>query len=186
MNLKELYKKALPELMKQFGYKNPMAVPRVEKIVLNTGFGKQIAGKTGEESRKILESVIKDLGLIAGQRPVLTKAKKSVAGFKLREGVPIGAKVTLRGQKMGDFLERFIHVILPRSRDFRGIPLSAMDGSGNLTIGVKEHISFPEVAPEHSQISFGLEITIVTTAKTKKEGVELLKKIGILFQGEKK
>lgn len=182
MNLRERYTTSvIPELKKQFGYKNTMAVPRIEKVVLNAGFGRLIANKTGDEARKILESISRDLGIIAGQRPVFAKARKSIAAFKLREGSSIGAKVTLRGKKMEDFLERLIHVMLPRSRDFRGISLNSVDGSGNLTIGIKEHISFPEIAPEQSYASFGVEITIVTTATTKEEGTELLRKMGVPF-----
>lgn len=182
MNLRERYTtNVIPELKKQFGYKNTMAVPRIEKVVLNAGFGRLIANKTGDEARKILESISRDLGTIAGQRPVFAKARKSIAAFKLREGSSIGAKVTLRGKKMEDFLERLIHVMLPRSRDFRGISLNSVDGSGNLTIGIKEHISFPEIAPEQSYVSFGVEITIVTTATTKEEGTELLRKMGVPF-----
>ncbi|MDP4009106.1 MAG: 50S ribosomal protein L5 [bacterium] len=182
MNLRERYTTSvIPELKKQFGYKNTMAVPRIEKVVLNAGFGRLIANKTGDEARKILESISRDLGIIAGQRPVFAKARKSIAAFKLREGSSIGAKVTLRGKKMEDFLERLIHVMLPRSRDFRGIALSSVDGSGNLTIGIREHISFPEIAPEQSYVPFGVEITVVTTATTKEEGTELLRKMGVPF-----
>jgi len=177
--LKEIYqKKVVPEMMKIFGYKNPMAVPKIEKVVVNTGFGKLIVGKTSEEQKKIENTILEDLGLICGQRPVLRKAKKSISGFKLRKGMKVGAMVTLRGGKMYDFLERLIKIALPRTRDFRGIDQKAIDGKGNLTIGVREHIVFPEISPEKSKMNFGLEISVVTTAKDRKEGLELLKLMG--------
>jgi len=179
IHLPEKYKEeSIPQMMEKFGYKNRMAVPKIEKVVVNTSFGRQISGRTSEEQRKIQEAVLQDLSLICGQRAVLTKAKKAISGFKIRKGMPLGAKVTLKRKKMTDFLERLIHLALPRSRDFRGIDQKSVDKNGNLTIAVKEHITFPEIMPEKIKSIFGLEITVVTTAKTKKEGLELLKLLG--------
>lgn len=179
VRLKEKYQKeVIPQMKEKFGYRNVMAVPKVEKVVINTGFGRLISGKTSDEQKKISEGILNDLSLIGGQRPVLTFAKKSISGFKIRKGVPVGARVTLRSQRMYDFLERLIHIGLPRSRDFRGIEQSSFDEKGNLTIAIKEQITFPEILPEKAKINFGFEITIVSTAKTKKEGMELLKLMG--------
>jgi len=177
--LQEKYmKEVIPLMMGKFGYKNPMAVPRIEKVVVNTGFGRLVSGKTSEEQKKISESILADLSLICGQRPVLTFAKKSISGFKIRKGMPIGACVTLRGQRMYDFLERLIHIGLPRSRDFRGIEQGSFDKKGNLTSAVKEQITFPEILPEKTKINFGFEITMVTKAKKREEGIELFKLLG--------
>ncbi len=179
IGLKEKYnKEAVPIMMEKFGYRNPIIVPKIEKVIINTGFGKLILGKTNEEQKKIQEAILNDLAFISGQKPVLTMAKKSIAGFKTRKGLAIGAKVTLRKKKMNDFLERLINISLPRSRDFRGIGTESFDPKGNLTIGVKEHIYFPEISPEKVKNIFGFEITVVTTAKTKEEGMELLKLLG--------
>jgi len=165
-------------MMKKFGYKNIMVVPKIKKVVVNTSFGKLISGKTKEEQKKIFTFVLNDLALITSQRPILTKAKKSIAGFKIRQGLPIGAEVTLRKQMMYDFLERVIHIALPRSRDFQGINSKSVDSKGNLTIGIKEHIAFPEISIEKAKFIFGFEITVVTTAKTREEGLELLRLLG--------
>ena len=179
IRLKEKYnKEVVPKMMEKFGYKNVMAVPKVEKVVVNTGFGKMIAGKTSGEQKKAYELILDDLGLICAQKPILTKAKKSISGFKLREGMSVGARVTLRGRKMYDFLERVIYIALPRFRDFRGIDLKSFDKEGNLTIAVKEHIVFPEVSSEKAKNIFGFEITIVTTAKNQEQGIGLLKLLG--------
>lgn len=179
LRLREKYKKeVVPAMQEKFGYRNPMAVPKIEKVVINTGFGRQVSGKSSEEQKKIQETVLQDLGLISGQKAVLKRAKKSISGFKTREGQVIGAAVTLRGEKMSDFLERLIHVGLPRLRDFRGIEISSFDKKGNLTIGIREHIAFPEILPEKAKNIFGLEITVVTTAKNREEGIELLKLLG--------
>jgi large subunit ribosomal protein L5 len=179
MRLKEKYKKeVIPKMMEKFGYKNPMACPKIEKVVANIGFGKQVAGKSSTEREKIQEHILKTLSLITGQKAILTKAKKSISGFKLRKGMPIGAKVTLRGQRMYEFLGKLIWLVLPRTRDFRGIPQSSIDENGNLTIGFKEYTPFPEVVPEKEKGIFGLEVTVVTTAKTREEGIELLKLLG--------
>lgn len=171
-------KNVVPAMQKKFGYKNKMAVPKIEKVVLNSSFGKFASGKSGDESTKIGEAIGQDISLIAGQKPVLTKARKSIATFKLRQGVPIGVKVTLRGEKMYDFLDRLVHIVLARSRDFQGLQPSMFDNQGNLTIGIKEHLFFPEISPEKSKIPFALEVTITTSAKTKEEGLELLRQLG--------
>ncbi len=179
LRLKEKYKKeVIPAMQEKFGYKNVMAVPKIEKVVVNTGIGRLVIGKTSEEQKKIYNQILGDLSLICAQKPVLTKAKKSVSGFKLREGMLIGAKVTLRGKRMYDFLERVIHITLPRVRDFRGIDLKCFDKNGNLTIPIKEQTVFPEVSPEKTRILFGLEITVVTSVKKRKEGIELLRLLG--------
>jgi len=179
LRLKEKYQKeVIPAMMERFGYTNKMAVPKIEKVIINTGFGRLISGKTGEEQKKIQDAILEDLSLITGQRPILTKAKKSISGFKIRKGMPVGARVTLREKRMGDFLERLIHIALPRSRDFRGIDPKSFDPKGNLTLAIKEHIAFPEISPEKVKNIFGLEITVVTTAKSKEEGMELLRLLG--------
>jgi large subunit ribosomal protein L5 len=179
MTLLEKYKKeVIPAMMEKFGYKNKMAVPMIEKVIINSGFGRMVAEKTTDEQKKICDAILNDLSLITGQKPNLTRAKKSISSFKIREGLPIGARVTLRGKRMSDFLERLIHVGLPRSRDFRGIDQKSVDKKGNLNIGVKEHICFPEVSPERVKNIFGFEVTAVLTAKTKEEGLELLRLLG--------
>jgi large subunit ribosomal protein L5 len=177
--LKEKYEKeVVPKMMEIFGYKNKMAVPRIEKVVINTSFGKFVAGKTSEEQKKIQESVLHDLALISGQKPILTLAKKSISGFKVKKGMPLGAKVTLRKKRMYDFLERLINIALPRSRDFKGIDQKSFDKNGNLTIPFQEQIAFPEVLPEQTKFIFGFEVTVVTTAKKREEGITLLKLLG--------
>ena len=179
LNLKDKYQKqVIPEMMKKFGYKNIMAVPKIKKVVINIGFGRMMSGKNRAEQKKIYEPMLNDLALITGQRPVLTKAKKSISSFKIRKGMPVGAVITLRGQRMYDFLERLIYIGLPRSRDFQGISPSSFDKKGNLTIGIKEHICFCEVSPEKAKSIFGFEVTANTTALNKEEGMELLKLMG--------
>ncbi len=179
MNLKEKFQKeVIPAMMEKFGYKNSMAVPRIKKVVVNTGFGREAVAKTGEEQKKMQESILSDLSLICGQKPVLTRSKKAISSFKLRKGLAIGAKVTLRRQKMYDFLTRLINLALPRSRDFQGIETNSIDREGNLTIAVKEHIAFPEVSPEKSKTNFGLEITVVTTAENKEGAENLFRMLG--------
>ena len=175
-SLKEKYnKEAVPEMMKIFGYKNRMAVPSIKKVVLNSSFGKAVVGKAAGEREKIQNFIIQDLSLIAGQKANLVKSKKSIAGFKLREGLEIAAVVTLRKDRMWDFLERFIYLSLPRSRDFKGIDPKSIDKNGNLSMGFKEHISFPEIFIEKEKTIFGLEITVVINANSKEEGLELYK-----------
>lgn len=175
--LKEIYEKeVVPGLKETFGYRNVMQVPKLEKIVLNIGLGEAI------NNVKLLDSAAADLALIAGQKPVITKAKKSIAAFKLREGMPIGCMVTLRREKMYDFLEKLINITLPRVRDFRGISGKSFDGHGNYSLGVKEHIIFPEIEFDNTDSIKGLNISIVTTAKTDKEGRELLGLLGMPFK----
>lgn len=175
--LKELYQKeVVPGLKETFGYKNGMEVPGLEKVVLNIGLGDAI------QNVKLLDSAVEDLALIAGQKPVITKARKSIAAFKLREGMPIGCMVTLRREKMYDFLQKLINIALPRVRDFRGISGKAFDGRGNYSLGIREHIIFPEIEYDKTDSIKGLNITIVTTAKTDKEGKELLGRLGMPFR----
>ncbi|MFA5087235.1 MAG: 50S ribosomal protein L5 [Candidatus Paceibacterota bacterium] len=174
--IKEKYKKkAMPGLKAKFGYKNVMAMPKILKVVVNTGFGKVMGPKTKDEQRKYTDYIISNISQITGQKPVLTEARKSISSFKLREGSAVGAKVTLRGKRMYDFLEKLVNVVLPRSRDFRGISLSSVDLSGKLNLGIKEHIIFPEISPEKSVIILGLQINVVTSAKTREEGLELFR-----------
>jgi large subunit ribosomal protein L5 len=179
ISVKENYiKKAIPGMMEKFGLKNKMSVPKIEKVVVNTGLGKLVSGKTGSEQEKIFEAILDDLGLICGQKVVLSKTKKAIASFKTRAGMPVGARVTLRGSKMNDFLDRVINIALPRSRDFQGINVKSFDEQGNLTIAIREHIIFPEVSAEKVRFIFGFEITITTTAKNKEQGIELLRLLG--------
>ena len=186
IKLPEKYQKeVIPAMMEKFGYKNPMAVPKITKVIVNTGFGRLISGKTNDEQKKIQKSILYDLTLITGQKLVLKQAKKSISGFKIRQGMPVGAAVVLRKQRMFDFLERLIHITLPRSRDFQGLSLSSINKDGNLTIGIKEHIAFFEILPERAKIIFGLEITVVTTAKNQEQGVELLRLMGFPIQKRK-
>ena len=166
---------AVPALKSEFGYKNVMQVPRLEKIVVNIGLGEALA------NAKAVDAAVGDLSLITGQRPVVTKAKKSIATFKVREGNPIGAKVTLRGARMWEFLERLTRVALPRIRDFRGVSGKAFDGRGNYTLGLKEQLSFPEIEFDKIDRLRGLEVTIVTTAKSDEESKRLLALLGMPF-----
>ena len=167
--LKEQYTKEIaPALMKQFGYKSPMEVPRLTKITLNMGVGEA----TGD--KKILDNAVADMQKIAGQKPVVTKARKAIAGFKIREGYPIGCMVTLRQERMYEFLDRFVTIALPRVRDFRGISGRAFDGRGNYNIGIKEQIIFPEIEYDKIDVLRGMNITITTTAKTDAEAKALL------------
>jgi len=177
--LPEKYKReVIPVMKEKFGYKSTMAVPKIEKVIVNSGYGREVVGRTNEEQKKIADSILGDLSLICGQKAVKTYAKKAISSFKIRQGMPIGAKVTLRGKKMIDFLERIIHLVLPRTRDFKGISPDSVDKQGNLSIGVKEHIVFPEILPEKTRNIFGLEITIVSTAKSREEALELFKLLG--------
>jgi large subunit ribosomal protein L5 len=164
-----------PRLMEEFGLQNPMQVPRLDKIVLNMGLG--------EASRniKILETAIEELAAIAGQRPVMTRAKKSIAAFKLREGLPIGCRVTLRRQNMWHFLDRLVNVALPRVRDFRGVPTRSFDGRGSYTLGIRDHLIFPEVDATKTDAVKGMNITIVTTAANDEQALLLLRELGMPF-----
>ncbi len=175
-NLKAKYQAEIaPALMQKFGYKSPMQIPRLEKVVVNCGCGE------ARENAKVLDAVVRDLTTITGQKAVITKAKKSVANFKLREGMPIGAKVTLRGDKMWEFLDRLFNVALPRVRDFRGISADAFDGRGNFALGVREQLIFPEIEYDKIDKIRGLDIVICTTAQTDEEARELLRQIGAPF-----
>lgn len=175
--LKEKYhSKVVPDLMKEFGYESIMAVPRLRMVVLNMGLGEAI------QNIKVLDSGVEELTLIAGQRAVITKAKRSIAGFKLREGMPIGCMVTLRRNMMLDFLDKLFNVTLARVRDFRGLSDKNFDGRGNCTIGIKEHIIFPEIDYDKVDRMKGMNISIVTTAKTDAEGLYLLKHLGMPFR----
>ena len=175
-NLKKLYQdEVAPALMQKFGYKSTMQIPRLEKIVVNVGCSE------ARENAKVLDAVVNDLTTITGQKAVITKAKKSVANFKLREGMPIGAKVTLRGNKMWEFLDRLFNVALPRVRDFRGISADSFDGRGNYALGIKEQLIFPEIEYDKIDKIRGLDVVICTTAKTDEEAKELLTQIGAPF-----
>jgi large subunit ribosomal protein L5 len=168
-------KEVVPSLIQTFKYKNIMQVPKLEKIVLNIGLGEAI------QNIKLLDSASEELKIIAGQRPVVTRAKKSIAAFKLREGMPIGCMVTLRRNRMYDFYYKLVNITLPRVRDFRGLSGKALDGHGNYTLGIKEHIIFPEIDYDKIDKIKGLNISIVTTAKTDEEGKELLRLLGMPF-----
>lgn len=183
MTFQEKYKKEIIPAMKQkFGYKSVMAVPRLSKVVINTGLGRILSVKTSQEQKDILERVSNDLAQITGQKPVICPAKKSISAFKVRQGMPLGMKVTLRGRRMYDFLTRLITIVLPRSRDFRGIDQKAIDKKGNLSLGIKEHTIFPEILAENVRQIFGVEVVAATTAKTKEEGVEFFRLFGLPFK----
>ena len=169
-------KEIIPALMKHFSYKNIMAVPKLEKIVINMGLGEAIA------NAKILDVAVDELGRIAGQRPVITRAKKSIANFKLRQNMPIGAAVTLRGERMFEFLDRLVSIVLPRVRDFRGVSMKSFDGRGNYTLGLRDQLIFPEIPYEKVDKIRGMNVTVVTTARTDDEARELLKQLGMPFR----
>ncbi|MFJ7973084.1 50S ribosomal protein L5 [Psychrobacillus sp. NPDC096426] len=175
--LKDKYlKEVSPALMSKFEYKSVMQVPKVDKIVINMGVGDAVS------NTKALDAAVEELQIISGQKPVVTKAKKSIAGFRLREGMPIGAKVTLRGERMYDFLDKLIAISLPRVRDFRGVSKKAFDGRGNYTLGVKEQLIFPEIDYDKVSKVRGMDIVIVTTANSDEEARELLTQFGMPFQ----
>ncbi|MGG3737171.1 50S ribosomal protein L5 [Aeribacillus pallidus] len=175
--LKEKYLKEITSaLMSKFNYKSVMEVPKIEKIVVNMGVGDAV------QNAKALDMAVEELSLITGQKPVVTRAKKSIAGFRLREGMPIGAKVTLRGERMYEFLDKLISVSLPRVRDFRGVSKKSFDGRGNYTLGIKEQLIFPEIDYDKVSKVRGMDIVIVTTAKTDEEARELLTLLGMPFQ----
>lgn len=174
--LRDKYREdVVSELMKEFNYSNVMQVPKLEKIVLNIGLGEAIS------NAKALDSAVGDLSLITGQKPVVTRAKKSIAAFKLRAGMPIGAMVTLRGPRMYEFLDRLVSITLPRIRDFRGVSPNSFDGRGNYTLGLKEQLAFPEIDYDRVDKTRGLEVSFVTTAKTDDEGRRLLALLGMPF-----
>jgi large subunit ribosomal protein L5 len=175
--MKDLYEKeVVPTLIEAFKYKNVMEVPKFSKVVLNMGLGEAI------QNVKILETAAEELKAIAGQHPVITRAKKSIAAFKLREGMPIGCMVTLRQERMFNFLQKLVNVALPRVRDFRGVSAKAFDGRGNYSLGIKEHIIFPEIDYDKIDAIKGLNVSIVTTARTDEEGKELLRLMGMPFR----
>jgi large subunit ribosomal protein L5 len=174
--LNDKYRKdVVPVLKKEFGIDNAMAVPKIDKIVLNMGVGEAI------QNVKIVEAAAEELTKIAGQRAVITRARKSIATFKLREGMPIGCRVTLRGERMYEFLDRLLNIALPRVRDFRGVPTRAFDGRGNYTLGIKDHLVFPEIDPGKVDKSKGLNVTIVTTAGSDDRARVLLRELGMPF-----
>jgi len=173
---KRYAEETVPALMKEFAYKNPMQVPRLNKIVVNMGLGEAV------QNAKIIESAVEDLRTITGQKPVVTRAKKSIATYKLREGMPIGVMVTLRGDQMWEFLNRLVSFALPRVRDFKGISPKAFDGRGNYTLGVREHIVFPEIDYDKIDKIKGLNISFVTTAETDEQGRALLRGLGLPFR----
>jgi large subunit ribosomal protein L5 len=166
----------VPAMQREFGYANPMQIPRVDKVIVNIGLGEAI------QNAKALDAAVGDLATITGQKPIVTRAKRSIAQFRLRTGMPIGAKVTLRGQRMYDFLERTMRLALPRIRDFRGIPTRSFDGRGNFSLGLREQLAYPEIDYDKIDRLRGLEISIVTTAKTDEEGRKLLELLGMPFQ----
>ena len=175
--LKDYYKSDVaPALMKKFGYKSVMQIPKIEKVVINVGAGE------AKDNSKVMDAVIKDLAAITGQKPVTCKAKKSVANFKIREGMVIGAKVTLRSEKMYEFIDRFFNIALPRVRDFRGINPNSFDGRGNYTVGLKEQLIFPEIEYDKIDKIRGMDIIICTTAKTDEEARALLEQVGAPFE----
>ena len=176
-SLKETYQNdCVAKLIEEFGYKNRMQVPKLTKVVLNMGLGEAV------QNPKIVESAAEELTLIAGQKAVVTRARKSIAGFKLRQGMPIGCRVTLRGERMYDFLAKLINIALPRVRDFRGVSPKGFDGAGNFSMGIKEHIIFPEIDYDKIDKIKGLNITITTTAKSDAEGRALLRGLGMPFR----
>lgn len=175
--LREHYqKRVIPALTKEFGYKNVMAVPKIEKVSVNIGLGE------ATQNAKLMDGAVNELGQIAGQKPIVTKAKKSIAAFKLREGMSIGAMVTLRGDRMYEFLDRLMNVALPRVRDFRGVSSKSFDGRGNYTLGIKDQLIFPEIDYNKVEKIKGMNISITTTAKTDAEGLSLLKNMGMPFR----
>ena len=174
--LKEMYKNEVaPALQKKFGYKSVMQIPKLDKIIINVGCGE------AKDNSKVVSSIVNDLSIITGQKPVEFKAKKSVANFKLREGMTIGVKVTLRGDRMYEFLDRFFNLALPRVRDFRGVPTKSFDGRGNYSLGIKEQLIFPEISYDQVEKVRGFDVCFTTTAKTDEEAYELLKALGIPY-----
>ncbi|HHY94089.1 MAG TPA: 50S ribosomal protein L5 [Firmicutes bacterium] len=175
--LKQRYREhVVPAMMEKFGYRNRLQVPRVEKVVVNMGVGDAI------QNPKLMDAAVNDLTAITGQKPIVTRAKKSVAAFKVRKGMPIGCKVTLRGDRMYHFLERLFHIALPRVRDFRGLPADSFDGRGNYTVGLREQLVFPEIDYDKVEKVRGMDITVATTAETDEEARELLALLGLPFR----
>jgi large subunit ribosomal protein L5 len=175
--LREVYsKKVVPALTKEFGYKNVMAVPKIEKVSVNIGLGE------ATQNSKLMDGAVNELGAITGQKPVICKARKSIAAFKLREGMPIGTMVTLRGDRMFEFLDRLMNVALPRVRDFRGVSTKSFDGRGNYTLGVKDQLIFPEIDYSKVEKTKGMNISITTSARTDAEALSLLRNMGMPFR----
>jgi len=176
-SLEKIYKdKVAPELTKEFSFTSVMQIPAIKCVSLNMGLGE------GSQNNKIIQDSVRDLSLIAGQRAVVTRAKKSIAAFKLREGMPVGCRVSLRGDRMWAFLEKLLTIALPRVRDFRGVPDRGFDGRGNYTLGIKEHTIFPEIEIDRIEKAVGMNISVITTAQTDKEGKMLLKLLGMPFK----
>jgi large subunit ribosomal protein L5 len=177
LRMKERYRQeVVPALFKEFSYRGPMEVPRIAKVVVNVGVGEAL------DNAKALDHAVRDLSLVTGQKPIITRARRSIAGFKLREGRAIGVKVTLRGQRMYDFIDRLLNVALPRLRDFRGVSADAFDGRGNYTLGLREQLIWPEISYDSIDKLRGMEISIVTTARTDEEGRRLLELLGMPFR----
>lgn len=177
--LKEKQQNEAKKVLKQkFNYQNEMAIPRIKKVVVNTGMGRVLSNVDSSQKDKVVDNISQQLGLICGQKPIAAKARKSISEFKVKEGQTIGLKVTLRGERMYNFLDRLINLALPRTRDFQGISLDSVDKEGNLTIGIREHIAFPEVKAEEAKYIFGLEITVATSCRSKEKAIELLKSLG--------
>ncbi|MDT8369039.1 MAG: 50S ribosomal protein L5 [Longimicrobiales bacterium] len=167
-----------PHMAEQFGFTNPMQVPRIEKVVINVGVGE------ASRNQKFLDSVLEEIGLITGQKPLVTRARKSISNFNLREGMPVGARVTLRSTRMYEFLDRLVSVAVPRVRDFRGLPTRSFDGRGNYTLGVREQIIFPEIEYDKVNQIHGMDISVITTTPRDDEGLALLRLMGFPFRGE--
>lgn len=179
MTIREKYnQEAIPEMKKKFQLKNDLSLPKIKKVVVNVGIGKFL------KDASLVKEITESIAVITGQKPLLTKAKKSIAGFKIREGLEVGAKVTLRKRRMWDFLDRLILSAIPRVRDFRGIKKTSVDESGNLNIGIKEHLIFPEILPEQVKNIFGFQITVVTDAGSKEKGKELFARLGFPIEKE--
>lgn len=176
--MKTKYQEILPELKKDLGRKNILALPRIAKVTVNVGLGKFL-----KEQQRV-DEIVQSLEAITGQKPVLTKARKAIAGFKIREGLDVGVKVTLRGKRMWEFLDRFFYATLPRVRDFQGIPVTSVDKSGNCNVGLKEHMIFPEIIPEKVQTVFSMQVTVTTTAENGEQGVALFRRLGFSFRVE--
>ncbi len=181
MDLKQIYlKKVVPELIKKFNYQNKMAVPKIEKVVVNSGLSRG----TTEKNSKYVDMVTKTVAQITGQQPVKNLAKKSIAGFKIREGMPVGISTTLRGPKMYDFIDKLVNIALPRIRDFRGLKRQSIDQQGNLSIGLKEQVVFPEINQESLEATHGLQVVITTTTQSKEKALELFRLLGFPFRKE--
>ncbi len=182
---KQFKEKVVAEMIEEFGYASPMAVPKIEKVTINTGIGERIKGKSSDKQEEIIKYISNDIGLITGQRPMIAEVKKSISGFDIRKGDPAGVKVTLRGKEMNNFLEKLVNLVFPGLRDFRGINPKSIDNFGNLTIGIEEQISFPEVPADDRDDIFSLQVTITNTAESKEEGSSLFKKLGFPFEKNK-